>query len=52
MISAASGHTPTGAEALKIGACEVIGKPFDTDEIESLVEDVRTGLQAGVSTLD
>lgn len=52
MVSAASGHNPAWAEALKIGACEVIGKPFDTDEIESLVEDIRTGLRADFSTLD
>lgn len=52
MVSAASGHNPAWAEALKIGACEVIDKPFDTDELESLVEDVRTGFQAGFSTLD
>ena len=52
MVSAASGHNPAWAEALKIGACEVIDKPFDADEFESLVEDVRTGFQAGFSTLD
>lgn len=44
MVSSASGDNAARAEAIKLGACDVLGKPFDVDQIESLIDDVRTGL--------
>ncbi len=41
MVSSISGDSSKAEEAFKLGACQVIGKPFDVDVIESLIENVR-----------
>ena len=41
MVSSLSGDASKAEEAFKLGACHVLGKPFDTDLVESLVENVR-----------
>ena len=35
----------TLAEAFRLGACQVLGKPFDSEVIESLVENVRAAVE-------
>jgi two-component system chemotaxis response regulator CheY len=42
MVSSISGDASKAEEAFKLGACQVLGKPFDVDLIESLIENVRT----------
>ncbi len=41
MVSSVSGDATKAEEAFKLGACQVLGKPFDLDLIESLIENVR-----------
>jgi two-component system chemotaxis response regulator CheY len=41
MVSSLSGDATKAEEAFKLGACQVLGKPFDVDLIESLIENVR-----------
>ena len=41
MVSSISGDSSKAEEAFKLGACQVIGKPFDVDVIESLIKNVR-----------
>lgn len=41
MVSSLSGDAIKAEEAFKLGACQVLGKPFDVDLIESLIENVR-----------
>ena len=41
MVSSVSGDASKAEEAFKLGACQVLGKPFDVELIESLVENVR-----------
>ena len=41
MVSSVSGDSIKAEEAFKLGACQVLGKPFDVDLIESLVENSR-----------
>ena len=41
MVSSISGDATKAEEAFKLGACQVLGKPFDVDLIESLIENVR-----------
>ncbi len=41
MVSSVSGDASKAEEAFKLGACQVLGKPFDIELIESLVESVR-----------
>ena len=41
MISSVSGNASKAEEAFKLGACQVLGKPFDVDLIESLIENIR-----------
>jgi len=41
MVSSVSGDATKAEEAFKLGACQVLGKPFDVDLIESLIENVR-----------
>jgi two-component system chemotaxis response regulator CheY len=41
MVSSISGDSSKAEEAFKLGACQVLGKPFDVDLIESLIENVR-----------
>ncbi len=35
-------EAPNAEEALKLGACQVLGKPFDSDLIEALIDSVRS----------
>ncbi len=44
MVSSVSGDAQKAEEAFRLGACQVLGKPFDTDVIESLVENVRVAI--------
>ena len=41
MVSSISGDASKAEEAFELGACQVLGKPFDVDLIESLIENVR-----------
>ena len=41
MVSSVSGDSSKAEEAFRLGACQVLGKPFDVDLIESLIENVR-----------
>ena len=45
MVSSLGGDAAKAEEAFKLGACQVIAKPFDTETIESLVERVRSDLE-------
>lgn len=49
MVSSVSGDSSKAEEAFKLGACQVLGKPFDLDLIESLVESVRNELPVGAA---
>jgi len=42
MVTSLSGDGAKAEQAFKLGACQVLGKPFDVDLIESLIESVRT----------
>jgi two-component system chemotaxis response regulator CheY len=44
MISSVSGDSTKAEEAFKLGACQVLGKPFDSQLIEALIESVRAEL--------
>ena len=44
MVSSVSGDSTKAEEAFRLGACQVLGKPFDPEIIESLVEAVRAAL--------
>lgn len=41
MVTSLGGNVAKAAEAFKLGACQVIAKPFDAHMIEALVESVR-----------
>ncbi len=41
MVSSLGGDVAKAEEAFKLGAFQVVGKPFDADVIESLIESVR-----------
>ena len=41
MVSSVSGDPGKAEEAFKLGASQVLGKPFDIEQIESLIESVR-----------
>lgn len=41
MVSSVSGDATKAEEAFRLGACQVLGKPFDLELIEALVESVR-----------
>lgn len=41
MVSSVSGDATKAEEAFRLGACQVLGKPFDPEVIESVVESVR-----------
>jgi YesN/AraC family two-component response regulator len=45
MVSSLGGDQAKAQEAFKLGACQVIAKPFDFDTIESMVESVRSELE-------
>lgn len=40
MVSSVSGDAAKAEEAFRLGACQVLGKPFDVDLIEALIESV------------
>lgn len=44
MVSSVGGDLAKAEEAFKLGAFQVVGKPFDADVIESLIESVREKL--------
>jgi len=44
MISSMSGDAAKAEEAFKLGAFQVLGKPFDAELIESVVDLARAGL--------
>ena len=52
MISSVSGDSTKAEESFRLGACQVLGKPFDHEIIESLVEGVRQHLAALTSDED
>ncbi len=41
MLSSVSGDATKAEEAFKRGACQVLGKPFDVELLESLIEHIR-----------
>ena len=41
MVSSVSGDAAKAEEAFRLGACQVFGKPFDLELIESLIESIR-----------
>ena len=41
MVSSISGDASKAEEAFRLGACQVLGKPFDHELIEALLESVR-----------
>ena len=49
MVSSVGGDARKAEEAFKLGASQVIGKPFDAEVIESIVETVRTKLKEAAS---
>ena len=46
MVSSVSGEATKAEEAFRLGACQVLGKPFDSELIESLVENLRLRCQS------
>ena len=52
MVSTLGGSEAKAEEAFRLGACQVIAKPFDAEIIESLVERVRSDLDEFVSPND
>lgn len=44
MVSSVSGDAQKAEEAFRLGACQVLGKPFDPEIIEALVENVRVAV--------
>lgn len=47
MVSSVSGDAHKAEEAFRLGACQVLGKPFDPEVIVSLIETVREKLAGG-----
>ena len=45
MVSSVGGDAHKAEEAFRLGACQVLGKPFDPEVIESLVENVRAAVE-------
>lgn len=46
MVSSVAGSDSNAAEAFRLGAVRMIAKPFDAEEIESLLEEELARLQA------
>lgn len=46
MVTSLGGDAAKAEEAFKLGACQVIAKPFDSETILSLVDAVRADLDA------
>ena len=47
MVSSVSGDAQKAEEAFRLGACQVLGKPFDPEVIESLIENCRVAVATG-----
>ncbi|MBW1885837.1 MAG: response regulator [Deltaproteobacteria bacterium] len=45
MVSSLAGDMAMEREAFKLGACQIIGKPFDADMIEALIEKIRLEIE-------
>jgi two-component system chemotaxis response regulator CheY len=45
MVSSAGASPAKAEEAYRLGACDVVAKPFDFDSIEALIERSRSGLR-------
>ncbi len=45
MVSSLAGDMTMEREAFKLGACQIIGKPFDADMIEALIEKIRLEIE-------
>ena len=45
MVSSLAGDMTMEREAFKLGACQIIGKPFDAEMIEALIEKIRLGIE-------
>ena len=41
MVSSVSGNPKKAEEAFRLGACQVLGKPFQPETIEALIENLR-----------
>ena len=41
MVSSVSGDAQKAEESFRLGACQVLGKPFDPEVIEALIESCR-----------
>jgi len=52
MVTSLGGDSAKAEEAFKLGACQVIAKPFDAESIESLIEMVRSDLETGQALND
>ena len=52
MVSSVSGDPQKAEEAFRLGACQVLGKPFDPEVIEALVENVRATAENRPPTSD
>ena len=52
MVSSIGGDAKKGEEAFRLGACQVLGKPFDPELIESLVEQSRMVLSEAAVDAD
>jgi two-component system chemotaxis response regulator CheY len=50
MVSSVSGHAAKAEEAFRLGACQVLGKPFDAEVIESVIDSVRERLSGSSRT--
>ena len=45
MVSSLAGDMTMEREAFKLGACQIIGKPFDAEMIEALIEKIRLEIE-------
>lgn len=48
MVSSLSGDAHKAEQAFRLGACQVIGKPFDPESVAALVESLRAARAPGV----
>ena len=52
MVSSLGGEQARIRESFKLGASRVIEKPFDADEIEALIDEMRSGFEHAPSARD
>ncbi len=52
MVSSVSGDAQRAEEAFRLGACQVLGKPFDAEVIEALVESCRVAVASASSDVE